>query len=490
VPYGVGLGAAGCAPPEDRGELAVYEGLYNARKGLSEQDAILVGAMTARLLFPWDAWVHRRVERITFCDEDALRREISVDFTLPNWFHDRRRTPRIATRRLDSFTHLGRHEPSPAIPPAKRQLVPIGWLRKGVLVNFSLRDEQGKSLPLLNTAQNAQVAEAVLTAIASSGLNDDVPREIRCDIRHLVRAKHDKPRPNGQKGDTAAELAYKELFSRRDSAIVERERLEQFLPFRTTAFTCIQFLLALTMLDIHRQQRRIVHLSYEETLWQRPEPNARTRFGRGWKLAKGEPRAMTFEVPAVADTDSYHLEIEAPDGHMVSERESFQYQGTSPALQEERNAGSFRRAHFHFSQSAHGTLAFVTVRLMPRESTIIRSATFTSILAFLAMAALVVRFQHVEGAEAAAAILLSFTGLVGTFVIRNSDDNMATSLLLPLRALAMLPVGFAFIAAIVVVIEPSILVGRVALSCCAIATALCIRYLVRNWREAVRTKAQ
>lgn len=463
----------------------MYKGLYDIREGLSEKDAKVVGAMTARLLFPWDSWMHRRVERITFCDEDALRRDISLDLTLPNWFHDRRGTPRIKRRHpLASF----RREPVgvlPAIPPAKRQLVPLGFLRKGVLINFSLRDEQNKSLPLLNTAQNAQVAEALLTAIARTGLQSEVPAEIRCDIRNLVTAKHQN---NGAQRGSDAEVAYTKLLTRRDSAIVERERLADFAPFFTIASTFIEFLLALTMLNVHRQQRRIIHLSYEESLWNPAEPPTRTRLGRGWSLAKGEPRVMVFEVPAVADADSYHLEIEAPEGHMVSKRESYQFGRNGSSLVEKSDAGSYRRAHFHFSQAAPGSEAGVAIDLLPRPTTIVRSATFTTGLALLAMIAVGIWFQRMEGAEAAAAVLLSFTGLIGTFVIRNSEDAMATSLLLPLRILAMAPVALAFMAAIVVLIQPGPTGGHIAVGSLSAATGTCGWFLIRNWREVERAR--
>jgi hypothetical protein len=148
----------------------MYEGLYDTRKGLSKQDAALIGAMTAKLMFPWNHWVHRRVERAAFCDENALRRNVSVDFTLPDWFHRYRSTPDDRRR---------------------RQLVPLGFLRKGVLVNFSLQNECGESLPLLTAPQNAQVAEATLVALAQSTLGKKVPKAIRCDIRSLVREPSD-----------------------------------------------------------------------------------------------------------------------------------------------------------------------------------------------------------------------------------------------------------------------------------------------------------
>ena len=62
----------------------MYEGLYNVRKGLAPGDAEAIGLLTAKLLLCWDEWQHRRVEEISFDQDDAATRDISLDFTLPH----------------------------------------------------------------------------------------------------------------------------------------------------------------------------------------------------------------------------------------------------------------------------------------------------------------------------------------------------------------------------------------------------------------------
>lgn len=397
----------------------MYEGLYDTRQGLSEPDAELIGAMTTRLLFPWDRWVYRRVEHVTFCDEDSVRRDISIDFTLPNWFHDYRGTEP--------------HKP-------RRQLVPLGFLRKGVLVNFSLRDECNASLPLLITPQNAQVASATLIHLARIVIGTNVPEQIRCDIKSLVR---DPP-------IDAAKIHHK-LLTEPDSAHAARKLLSQNSNFLNAVSLFRDHFLALSMVDIARFERRVLHLSYEEIFW---DITWLRQLARGWSLALGAPRILFISVPSASATASYHLEVEAPDGIMITRRESYYRPSRSVPVERYTASGGYKRAHFHFSNVATHSEAAAALHLRPRSSSVIRGATLTALLALIATVTIANRLPHMSGDTATATtLLLAATGLVGFIVIRSGESEIATSLLLPLRVLAILPVVLAVVAAIVVVAQ-------------------------------------
>ena len=51
---------------------------------LTEPRLARIAAINAALLHPGGHWIHRRKETVTILDETALRRQISVDFTLPD----------------------------------------------------------------------------------------------------------------------------------------------------------------------------------------------------------------------------------------------------------------------------------------------------------------------------------------------------------------------------------------------------------------------
>jgi hypothetical protein len=451
----------------------MYEGIYDTRKGLSDQDAALVGAMTARLLATWDRWVNRRVERVTFCDADALRRDVSVDFTLPLWFHDRRKAAHSVPRRFANRSKLAKVRTQ--IP--RRQLIPLAFLRKGILVNFSMRDEAGNSLPLLTSAQNAQVAEAVLLSLATRILGD-VPKAICCDIRDVVRESH-----NSSTRPSPAEIAHNSLFNNRDHALPQREALGRYGTFTSAASTFVKYFLALSMLDIYPTQRRIIHFSYEEPLHESVGKGPRHLFSFVRRIAFGEARVLAFGAPAVSQSHSYHFEVESPDGHMITARESFLYDFRSPKPVRTQHTGSLRRAHFHMSHLKPGSKAAFLIHVRPRPYTIVRGATGTCLLALLAIGIVTSRYGALQGAitEIAAAVLLSFAGLASLFAVRDGEQDIATSLLFPLRTLLAAPVGLTFCAALVVLAQPSVRVGQAILSVFTLLTLGVLIVLVRNW---------
>ena len=372
-------------------------------------------------------------------------------------------------------------------PVPKRQLVPLGFLRKGVLVNFSLRNESDTSLPLLNSAQNAQISEALLISIATRALAGPVPQEIRCDIRDLVRADH-----SGSKRPTPAQIAHSRLFGTRDKALTKRELLNNHEAFSSTAVTFIKYFLALSVLDIYRHQRRVIRFSYEEPLHEVIGGGARSLFPYVQRLAFGEPRVMAVGAPAVGQAHSYHLEVESPEGHMISKRESYRFDVGNPIPVPTRSTGTYRRAHFHLSHLKPGSKAAALVYLRPRPYTIVRGATGTCILAFLTIATVAMRLGEIEHGkgEIATAVLLSFAGLMSLFVVRSGEQDIATTLLFPLRTLVTAPVALSFGAALVVLAQPGLRAGQILLGFFGFLTGIVTLMLARNWwtiSKAMRT---
>lgn len=430
----------------------MYKGLYDSRTGLTPKGADLIGTATAQLISQWDRWVHRRVERVTFSDEDALNRDVSVDFSLPPWYH--------ALHNAVSK--------SPAL-----QLVPLGFLSKGPLVNFSLRDEHGKSLPLLIRPQNAQVAEAVLTVLAKEALAGKVPDRIRCDIRDLVLDPRD-----------IARNTYMRLFEAKDPVWKQRNKLWGFSPFVLTADLFSRHFLALSMLEVKPHERRVVHFSYEEELSYDESLTSRGQLVRIGKQMRGQARRLPVMVTSVSEAASYHIEIEAPKGLMISKRVGDFFSSQGFAVKTETREGMFRRAHFHFSHVHPRRAALATVYLRPRRASVVRAATLMALLAFIATAGVASRYGHItqHKTEAAAALLLAAAGIIGIMVVRSGEDEMATMLLFPLRILASTPVVLAVLAAIVVVTEPAPWLGSTVLGVISVVMLVSVCLLIHNWR--------
>ncbi len=100
------------------------------------------GLVVFAMMADWKAWVGRRVETVTFLDPDTVRRQVSVDFTVPE-------LPLI-------FELDGR----------SLHLLPLALLRKRRLTHFDLRDETGRTLPLITGRANGALAASALAEAA------------------------------------------------------------------------------------------------------------------------------------------------------------------------------------------------------------------------------------------------------------------------------------------------------------------------------------
>ncbi len=119
---------------------------------LTDEERAL-GYISWRLVGSWTRWVKRRVETINFETATSIRRKVSVDVRLQ---HDLFDEPVV--RWGDDDFHY----------------VPIAQLRKGRLVRFDLRDEDGSALPLITKKKNSAIAAAMLAAVAQSLVANEV----------------------------------------------------------------------------------------------------------------------------------------------------------------------------------------------------------------------------------------------------------------------------------------------------------------------------
>lgn len=108
---------------------------------------LVLGVGMLALTCDWDAWVARRVDTFSFRgdDERVLTRQQSIDFQLP-----------VLANRFEEMTRgLG------GTP------VPITFVNKWRLPQFSLRDETGAAVPLLSRQEAAPIAVGMLVALGN-----------------------------------------------------------------------------------------------------------------------------------------------------------------------------------------------------------------------------------------------------------------------------------------------------------------------------------
>ena len=185
----------------------------------------LAGAELLALIRDWPAWTHRRVEHVTFLEEDLVRRRISVDLTVPE------RAPEAWNARL----------------------LPLGLLRKGRLAQFDLRREGGESVPLLSSAQNGPLSTEVLVAAAGLVVGEagPVPEGLRASLATIAT------------GDVGAAVeAWRGLGVEQGDEADWREVLAADGWFMELALNLAHNFLVLAVVEAKAGERRVLKLSY------------------------------------------------------------------------------------------------------------------------------------------------------------------------------------------------------------------------------------
>lgn len=121
-------------------------GVQDIYPGLTQEERVL-GFVAWQLVGKWKGWVRRRVESISYETANSIRRRVSVDL-------------RMLPELLSEPVVFWGDEPI--------HYIPIAQLRKQRLVQFDLRDEEDRALPLITMRRNCAITAAMLSAAAQS----------------------------------------------------------------------------------------------------------------------------------------------------------------------------------------------------------------------------------------------------------------------------------------------------------------------------------
>jgi len=118
-----------------------------------EQRAEPIAQAVLPLVLNGPKWRHRRVVSIAPLSGTIVRRRVSVDFTVPQQFHDDLRLPVELNETSDD----------------DQWVVPLGWLARRPLVNFDLKDAEERAMPRMLAAQTSRIIRAMLLLAATEG---------------------------------------------------------------------------------------------------------------------------------------------------------------------------------------------------------------------------------------------------------------------------------------------------------------------------------
>ncbi|MDP1849973.1 MAG: hypothetical protein Q8K79_19465 [Solirubrobacteraceae bacterium] len=241
---------------------------------LYEAAAWPVALACLELLTDEARWIHRRVETVDLLTHELVRRQVTVEFTLPE--------PLRADLRIG---------------PAGPWCVPIAILEKQPLRHFDLR-EHDEWRPILGREHNGPIAAAVVVAAARLAV---APADLDPIVRQLLERVADSDLADARAA--LAELRGQAPDHPQAAAILDDETSGYFLATFAESYMLIALL-------AEPGGRRIVKYSYDEHLQPGGRASRARRLARrlGWS-----PLVIDVAVPTAAHAVSYHAEVIVPE---------------------------------------------------------------------------------------------------------------------------------------------------------------------------------
>jgi hypothetical protein len=403
-----------------------------------------IGRLGARYLTGARPLVRRHVETVEMVNETAARRRLTIDLVLPG-------------------------DPAASLPwqdGARLFYVPAAVLRKAPATsNMDLRDENGRSLPVLNRDENGTItARALRDALAAVVV---VPPETAERARELLDALVRETERDRQAAYVASAMGLALALHTGDPA--DDVRLAEFYDvLRDVAGNSVMWV----GLVGFPGERRIIKLGYDITfaqpkLWRRRsgykmvpldvvgtsgslryevydpgDGNERGVLRRLWaRIATTVGWAawdITVDSPYLRNTESYHLEFEAPPGVEVRaiRLKAELVDDAGRRVHPECEDGERDRAHLYFSGRRVKRTGPAEISLrVGRRGYLTYSAISAVVIATMLWAlAHVVDHGAAVHRDVSAATLLLVPTLLAVFVTRPDEHTLASRLLGGVRA--------------------------------------------------------
>ena len=246
---------------------------------------IEAGFACAQLIAEPKRWINRRVETVEMLSQEETRRRVSVDFTLSD---EQRR--RLTTRH--------------------GVVVPISVVSKHARRNFDMRDEQPGAVPVLNRADNSELALTALLSAALDAIGDDPPaeavQELTAELRQIVYG--DEPE---------AVEALESLVA----AAAEGDPIRAAMWGDGTCNTLLRTLASdyvlFAALRAGGADRRVLKYGYGDNLpLEPPWARWRDRYAPDelwWRLRKPDRTWFLIDCPGAWRAASFHMEIAIPE---------------------------------------------------------------------------------------------------------------------------------------------------------------------------------
>jgi len=366
---------------------------------LSPERIVLIGKLIEPLIRDGLSWIERRREHVTILDDTALRRQISVDFSL------RRTTTPIPNS-------------VPAGSAERLYCAPVFMLPKSPanLMAFDLFDETGQSLRVVSRVDNAQISGVTLCAMAERILSEhgrELSPALAVELRQIAEVDADEGKQRARRVEHALQPEYAS-----EAEILSRDqRFCWWLSALAHSSILIVIFRALT------PRRKIIKLAFEQPI----ESELKWRTSLGW-----DQYEVWVDSPLI-EARTYHFEAEAPPGLRITEAK-LSDDGHESSV---KDHGFLRRVHLYREDAAQAGAGTAVMRLCVGAS--FGSGAFLS--AALTTAALlgaaVFASNIATNPTSAPTLLLFLPGLIATYIARPEQHPLTTRLLWGARRLLL-----------------------------------------------------
>jgi hypothetical protein len=354
------------------------------------------------------SWIDRRKESVEILDDTALRRQISVDFSLRS-----SAKPLLDAREEDQDEDLF-CAPVFVLPKAPANLMA-----------FDLEDERGHALSLIGREDNARISAAVLDRMASRILIEeghDLPESLSEELRRAAEAD----------GGRGHQLALRLLAHTDWPAELGLLRHKQRFCWWLTTLGHSSLVVALFRSAGPR--RKLVKLRFEQPI----ATKQRRLTSLGWA-----PYQVGIDTSLV-EARRYHFEAAAPPGLRITEA-SFSDDQSETVVSD---SGFLRRVHLYRPRAEAARAGTAVLWLRISGHGFVGGAAPAALFTTVALLACFLSARNIAmNPTSAPALLLVLPGLIATYVGRPDQHALTTRLLSSARRLLLFSACLAYIAA-------------------------------------------
>jgi len=399
-------------------------------------------------------WITRTVESVAFVDRHTVRRRISRHFVVPDTDY--------------------RPDQGNAV------LLPVFGVPKTQFISCDLKDEAGHAVSLPPLPERAHYSGEALCVLAEKidGPLDKTARDLIVELATGGPKASEAHLENLKKGVLAG------LFANRHFKLLATYMAHNYLVYVDVPMpeseTPGRHILRLALdarisRDAGDELRRIGHrriFGRPGVYWRRPQRGVWGRVRNVFRTPLRYLGLQAFPYTHIVPVDgagSLHLDLIATDGVAFGQRHLRFYSAIGAFLSVRHRGVSERRARFVIPRTHGRGSAAMTVNIRPAGG-LLRDASFLLLLAFAALLFWVHHdFGELDGAKAPVSLLLVVPGLVSVVTARPGEHPYASSVLLVVRLLAVMPLPLGIVTAYVLLVEGSASIVLV----CAITAAVC-----------------